>query len=132
MDQVTFQIIELLVCFAAAVTVTLIAKGLIPAVKNTMSEDQLDTIKDWIQTFVYMAEQVFQNTSGVEKKRIVTNRTKQILETLNVHLTEQQISDLIEAAVKGMRIAEGKIPKKAAEKQKAAADEGVKDIDKDQ
>lgn len=132
MDQVTFQIIELLVCFAAAVTVTLIAKGLIPAVKNTMSGDQLDTIKDWIQTFVYMAEQVFQNTSGVEKKRIVTNRTKQILETLNVHLTEQQISDLIEAAVKGMRIAEGKIPKKAAEKQKAAADEGVKDIDKDQ
>jgi LL-H family phage holin len=108
MDQLTFQVIELLVCFAAAVIVALIAKGLIPALKNTMTEDQFKTVKEWVQTFVFMAEQVFKNTSGADKKQIVTKRVKQILEQKDISMTEQQISDLIEAAVKGMKIAEGK------------------------
>ena len=108
MDQLTFQVIELLVCFAAAVIVALIVNGLIPALKNTMTEDQFKTVKEWVQTFVFMAEQVFKNTSGADKKQIVTKRVKQILELKNISMTEQQISDLIEAAVKGMKIAEGK------------------------
>lgn len=108
MDQLTFQVIELLVCFAAAVIVALIVNGLIPALNNTMTEDQFETVKEWVQTFVFMAEQVFKNTSGADKKQIVTKRVKQILELKNISMTEQQISDLIEAAVKGMKIAEGK------------------------
>lgn len=108
MDQLTFQVIELLVCFAAAVIVALIVNGLLPALKNTMTEDQFETVKEWVQTFVFMAEQVFKNASGADKKQIVTKRVKQILELKNISMTEQQISDLIEAAVKGMKIAEGK------------------------
>ena len=53
-----------------------------------------------------MAQQTMKATGGKEKKAIVTQFLKEILQEKNIALSDKQIEILIEAAVKQMKIQE--------------------------
>lgn len=106
MDQATFEIIKLIVQLVIVGIVIIGTKVVIPWIKQNVEESKIESVRRWAETFVLMAEQVFGDKPGPERKAIVTKRLKDILLQKNISLTDQQISDLIEAAVKAMKIAE--------------------------
>jgi hypothetical protein len=54
-----------------------------------------------------MAQQTLTTESGIEKKEIVTNFLRGILEAKDIALSSEQLNVLIESAVKQMKIEEG-------------------------
>ena len=56
--------------------------------------------------FVYMAQQIFGDKSGAERKKIVKQALTDALQNSGIEMTDQFVDDMIEAAVKGLRIAE--------------------------
>ena len=106
MDPIILEGVKLLITAAVVFGVYLIRRDLIPFIQSKMTADQLETAKKYAETFVYMAQQVFSQKTGAERKEIVTKALKKALIAVNISLTDQFIDDLIEAAVKGLRIAE--------------------------
>lgn len=106
MNQTTFEIVKLIIQLAIVVFAAIATKVILPWFKQNVEESKIESVRQWAETFVLMAEQVFGDKPGPEKKAIVTQRLKDILLQKNISLTDQQLSDLIEAAVKGMKIAE--------------------------
>ena len=61
----------------------------------------------WVKSkAVLMAQQTMKATDGKEKKAIVTQFLKELLQEKNIALSDTQIEILIEAAVKQMKIQE--------------------------
>lgn len=106
MESMIFEGIKLLITAAVVFGVYLIRHDLIPFIRSKMTADQFETAKKYAEMFVYMAQQVFHDKTGEERKAIVTKALKEALIATNISLTDQFIDDLIEAAVKGLRIAE--------------------------
>lgn len=106
MESMIFEGIKLLITAAVVFGVYLIRHDLIPFIRSKMTADQFETAKKYAEMFVYMAQQVFHDKTGKERKAIVTKALKEALIATNISLTDQFIDDLIEAAVKGLRIAE--------------------------
>lgn len=106
MESMIFEGIKLLITATVVFGVYLIRHDLIPFIRSKMTADQFETAKKYAEMFVYMAQQVFHDKTGEERKAIVTKALKEALIATNISLTDQFIDDLIEAAVKGLRIAE--------------------------
>lgn len=106
MDQLIFEITKLLIMAGVGIGVYMFRHDLLPLIKQKMTADQFATAKQYAEMFVYMAQQVFHDKTGPERKAIVTKALKEVLMATNISLTDQFIDDMIEAAVKGMKIAE--------------------------
>lgn len=106
MDQIIVEILKLTVTAAVLFAVYLIRNDLIPFIQSKMTSDQFQTAQKYAEMFVYMAQQVFSDKSGAERKAIVTKALKEALTATNISLTDEFIDDMIEAAVKALRIAE--------------------------
>ena len=106
MDQLVLEIIKLLIMAAVGFGVYMFRRDLVPFIKSKMTADQFTAAKQYAEMFVYMAQQVFHDKTGAERKAIVTKALKEVLTATNISLTDQFIDDMIEAAVKGMKIAE--------------------------
>ena len=66
----------------------------------------LPWVAQWAYKAVLMAQQTMKATDGKEKKAIVTQFLKELLQEKNIALSDTQIEILIEAAVKQMKIQE--------------------------
>ena len=66
-------------------------------------------IIDWTFQAVHAAEQAHQALPGPERKAIVTDFLKRVLQQKNIALSDEEIDILIEAAVKEMNAAAGKL-----------------------
>lgn len=106
MDQMLYEVLKLLIMAAVVFFVYLLKREIIPFVQSKMTAEQLATARELAEMFVYMAQQVFGDKTGAERKAIVTEALKAALIKTNISLTDQIIDDMIEAAVKGLRIAE--------------------------
>lgn len=106
MNEVVIEIVKCVVMAAAAGAAYMIRRDLIPFIQSKMNAQQLKTARDMADVFVYMADQVFGDKSGDERKKIVTDALKNALRQSGIDMTDQFIDDVIEAAVKGLRIAE--------------------------
>ncbi len=106
MDQMLYEVLKLLIMAAVVFVAYLLKREIVPLVRSKMTSEQLATAQKYAEMFVYMADQVFHDKSGAERKAIVTKALKEILTAKNISLSDQFIDDMIEATVKGLRIAE--------------------------
>lgn len=103
MTDIIFELINLVVMIAAAV----VARYLIPWIKERIGTEKLNTVAEWAKKAVLYAEQVMTSATGEEKKEAVTAILKEIVEANNISITDEQIDILIESAVKQMNMDEG-------------------------
>lgn len=106
MDQTMVEILKLVVTAAIALIVVIIRKDLIPFIQSKTTAEQFRTAREMAEMFVYMTGQYFKDKTGREKKQIAKDALKPALENAGIELSDQFIDDMIEAAVKGLRIAE--------------------------
>ncbi len=106
MNEFTMELLKFVVMFVMAILVCVIRRNLVPFIQSKMTEDQLKTAQEMAKMFVYMAEQAFGDKSGQERKQIVKDALQEALKNAGINMTDQFIDDMIEAAVKGMKIAE--------------------------
>lgn len=102
MNEIIFEIIKVIVM----VTALIIARYLIPLVKEKIGTDKMKQIEKWTRYAVLKAQQVLWEESGEDKKTYVTEFLKELLIAKNIALSEEQLDILIEAAVKQMKIEE--------------------------
>lgn len=106
MEQILSDVLKLVIMAAVAFAVYMIRNEVIPLIRSRMTAEQIQTAQKFADMFVYMAQQVFGGRPPAERKAIVTEALKNALIATNISLTDNMIDDMIEAAVKGLRIAE--------------------------
>ena len=99
MNEIIFEIVKLVVMVAALV----IARYLVPFVKNKIGASKLELIAQWAKYAVLKAQQVLWSESGEDKKAYVTEFLKKLLIEKNISISDEQLDILIEAAVKQMK-----------------------------
>lgn len=102
MDDLTFTILELV----ATIAIILLMRYLIPSAKNLIGEQKLNELLTWTETAVRCAQQTMTASSGTEKKKYVVEFLKEICTDRKVQISDEQLNELIEAAVKTMHMEE--------------------------
>jgi len=100
MSDIIFEVVKLIVMVLAMIT----ARYLIPWIKEVLGADRLAVIEKWTKYAVEMAQQVYWNEDGAQRKEIVTKFLKEILIEKNLSISDEQLEVLIEAAVKEMKM----------------------------
>jgi phage holin, LL-H family len=106
MDQTMVEILKLVIMAGVALIVVLFRRDLVPFIQSKATAEQLRTAQELAEMFVYMAQQIFGDKSGAERKKIVKQALTDALQNSGIEMTDQFVDDMIEAAVKGLRIAE--------------------------
>jgi len=101
-EDIIFEILKIVVMVVALV----VARYVIPWLKGVIDANNLDIVIEWVTNAVLKAQQVFQTSSGEEKKKIVVEFLKELLTAKNISITDEQLDTLIEAAVKEMKMNE--------------------------
>lgn len=97
MHDIIFTILELAVMIAAA----LISAYLIPFIRAKIGNERFEQITQWVVYAVQWAEQILPAPgSGPDRKAIVIDFIKNILQVKNLTLSDDEIEVLVEAAVK--------------------------------
>ena len=104
MDDIIFQAIKLAVMLGAL----LITRYVVPWIKKRIKAEEMNDIEKWAKKAVLKAQQVFKTKPGDDKKAYVTKFLKELLIAKNIALSDEQLDILIEAAVKQMKMEEGK------------------------
>lgn len=102
MSDIIFEVVKLVVMVAALV----VARYLVPFVKEKIGASNLELAAQWAKYAVLMAQQTLWSESGEDRKAYVTEFLKKLLTKKNITITDEQMEILIEAAVKQMKIAE--------------------------
>lgn len=85
----------------------LITGVVVPWVRTKMGNDRLQKILEWAKIGVEAAEMLFPTPgSGDSKKKYVVEFLYQVLANLNIRLSEDEINNIIEAAVKELHLKE--------------------------
>ena len=100
MSDICFEGLKILVMVAVLV----LTRYVLP--KSKADSEKLNLVAQWAYKAVLMAQQTMKATDGKEKKAIVTQFLKELLQEKNIALSDTQIEILIEAAVKQMKIQE--------------------------
>ena len=113
MNDILFELLKLIVMIA----VLLVMRYAIPWLRARIGAEKIAEIEKWAK----MAQQVYWNKSGEERKEIVTEFLREMLIAKNISISGEQLEILIEAAVKQMKIEEGRnTVSKQAENDKSA------------
>ena len=117
MNDILFELLKLIVMIAVLV----VMRYAIPWLRARISVEKMTEIEKWAEKAVLMAQQVYWNKSGEERKEIVTEFLREMLIAKNISISGEQLEILIEAAVKQMKIEEGRnTVSKQAENDKSA------------
>ena len=117
MNDILFELLKLIVMIA----VLLVMRYAIPWLRARIGAEKMAEIEKWAEKAVLMAQQVYWNKSGEERKEIVTEFLREMLIAKNISISGEQLEILIEAAVKQMKIEEGRnTVSKQAENDKSA------------
>ena len=117
MNDILFELLKLIVMIA----VLLVMRYAIPWLRARIGAEKIAEIEKWAKKAVLMAQLVYWNKSGEERKEIVTEFLREMLIAKNISISGEQLEILIEAAVKQMKIEEGRnTVSKQAENDKSA------------
>ena len=117
MNDILFELLKLIVMIA----VLLVMRYAIPWLRSRIGVEKMAEIEKWAEKAVLMAQQVYWEKSGEERKEIVTKFLQEMLIAKNISISAEQLNILIEAAVKQMKIEEGRnTVSKQAENDKSA------------
>ena len=104
MSDITFEALKLVVMIVSA----LAAYYVIPWLKAQLKNEQVAAVAEWTESAVLMAQQIYGAESGEERKSVVVSFLNQLVTENHIPITAEQIDVLVEAAVKQMKIAEGR------------------------
>lgn len=93
MDDILFNVLKAVTVFVIGV----IMRYFIPWVKEKIANTKFEVVLTWVTKFVEAAEQTIIGSS--DKKTYVTEKLKELLQSKNLALPDDQISALIEATV---------------------------------
>ena len=102
MAEMTFEILRL----ALMLAVFCVFRFLIPWMKEKLGNEKTTAIKAEVEKLVLATQQMYGAESGAERLAIVTEKIKKFLIQKNITLSDEQIRDFIEAAVKAMKMAQ--------------------------
>ena len=105
MTEILFEIVKIIVMIIAAVTGCYV----IPWIRQTAADRKLDTAYYWVQQAVLCAQQLLSGQPGEDKKEYVLNVLNGILAQHGITMNGEQLDILIEAAVRELKIAEGRV-----------------------
>ena len=97
MNELTLTVLELV----ATVVTIWVARYAIPYLKNSF-------VMSIVRKGVYMAQQLHAAEPGAVRKALVVKYASEILDRLHIRITQEELSVLIEAVVKQLRIEEGR------------------------
>ncbi|SDZ87929.1 Bacteriophage holin of superfamily 6 (Holin_LLH) [Lachnospiraceae bacterium NK3A20] len=100
MSNAVFEIVRLLVMLCAA----LVAAFVIPWIRARMSKDTLETVEEWVEAAVLMAQQTMWDKDGADRKKFVLDYISRFCNGHGISLTAEQVDILIESAVKEMKL----------------------------
>lgn len=96
MNDILYEVLKAVIVLA----VILITRYAVPYVKTQLENSKYSWLVTWVGIAVHSAEQtIMGDKSGPEKKEIVTKFLKEMLLSKNINITDEQLSNLIEAAV---------------------------------
>jgi LL-H family phage holin len=98
MNDILFEILRMVV----VVAIILLTRYVVPYLKTKIEESKNKWLLAWVETAVKSAQQSIDDT-GEEKKAIVTKFLKEMLIQKNISISDEQLSNLIEAAVFAMK-----------------------------
>ena len=104
MEDAILKVIEGLVC----ITVIIVSRYVVPWVKSHASAAKISTAKLIIDAAVLAAQQTMKDELGSVKKSKVKARVVNELAEHGIMITGEQLEDLIEAAVKVMKVEEAR------------------------
>lgn len=100
MNDILFEILKAVVVLA----VILLARYAVPYLKQAAENSKYDWIVKWAEIAVKSAEQtVFGDKKGIERKDIVTKFIRKMLLQKNISISDEQLDNIIEAAVFAMK-----------------------------
>ena len=103
--KLDFSLIEAVL----TVVILVVVRYVVPAIKTTVGEKNLQEVVSWVTVFVQAAEMKFLgNKTGAEKKAYVVDLLTKELNKRKIEITDEQMDALIESAVKQLKIAEEK------------------------
>lgn len=102
MNEILFEVLKA----AVVVAVILLVRYAVPFIKARIETSGCDWIIQWAKIAVRSAEQTLGSGTGKDKKAIVTEFLKKLLISKNISISDEQLDNLIEAAVYAMN--EGK------------------------
>lgn len=105
MDERLFNVIITFIPVIGAI----ITYFVVPYIKTAISTDKLEQYKEWASLAVKCAEMIFtEKGMGTDKKQYVVDFLNNMFNSKKVVLSEEQITVLIESAVKEMKSLESK------------------------
>lgn len=103
MDEIIFECVKLAVMAIGFVTCAYI----LPYVRQKIGTDKMTQLEAFVKNAVYAAQQLLWEKTGEERRIYATDLVSEWCIDNNMNVDATQIRTLIEAAVRGMRIAEG-------------------------
>lgn len=103
MDEIIFECMKLAVMAISFVTCAYI----LPYVRQKIGADKMTQLEAFVKNAVYAAQQLLWEKTGEERRIYATDLVSEWCIDNNMNVDATQIRTLIEAAVRGMRIAEG-------------------------
>ena len=100
MRDIIMELLKLTIMIATF----LITHYAIPWLKARTENDKMSTVIDWAMQAVLAAEQVHTSQTGAERKYIVVQFLKKLLEQKNIALSDEELDTIIEAAVMQMNL----------------------------
>ena len=103
MSDIIIEVVKL----ALMLAVLLFCRYIIPWVKEMLGEIRYSQVEREFAKLVYAVQERYGDSkTGAERRAIVTEKIKEFLTAKNISLTDEQIRELNDAAVKAMKIAE--------------------------
>lgn len=103
MDEIIFECVKIAVMTIGFV----VCAYLLPYVRQKIGAEKMTQLEAFVKNAVYAAQQLLWEKTGEERRQYATDLISEWCITNNVSVDASQIRTLIEAAVRGMRIAEG-------------------------
>lgn len=103
MDEIILEVCKLFVMIITFV----VGAYLIPCLKQKLGTEKLNALAAYVERTVYAAQQLLGDHNGEDRREYATSLITEWCEDNKVNISEEQIRVLLEAAVKGMKIAEG-------------------------
>ena len=101
--DILFKIVECVV----VVAIIVITRYLVPWIRTKVGNEKFDRIYQEVAILVTAAQQMFPQYTGEQKLAFVTEKITAFLNKQRVNFTEDQVRQLIESAVKTMKIESG-------------------------
>lgn len=101
--NIDIEIIKLVVYFVLLGTFLVITGFVLPLIKQKLGNEKYSLVIDFVEQAVNSAEQIFGGEgTGEQKKAYVAYIVKNLLDKIGYKLTEDELTVLIESAVKAM------------------------------